>query len=144
MDDHEEPEKIRRHFSYRRAAKDAETFRNDPEKITDLVVRAREKAASNMPESFREIQESVSALFRMLSAYAKGEYSAIPWGSICLVIGSLLYFLAPIDLIPDFIPILGLSDDAALLGWTISQIKADLDRFREWEANREISAEEPS
>ena len=39
-----------------------------------------------------------------------------------LIIGSLGYFISPLDLIPDYIPIIGLSDDAALLMFTYYRI----------------------
>ena len=37
------------------------------------------------------------------------------WLAIALVIGGLLYVLSPIDLIPDFIPLLGVMDDVVLV-----------------------------
>jgi len=41
-----------------------------------------------------------------------------------IVVGlAVLYLLSPIDLIPDFIPVLGQADDALLLAWLIRYIK---------------------
>ncbi|MCD6527482.1 MAG: DUF1232 domain-containing protein [Desulfuromonas sp.] len=37
-----------------------------------------------------------------------------------LLVGSVLYLLSPIDLIPDMIPILGITDDAALIGLVVN------------------------
>jgi hypothetical protein len=47
-----------------------------------------------------------------------------------------IYFLSPIDLIPDFIPVLGLLDDVALVAWFSTTIKEELDKFSEWEKTR--------
>ena len=44
-----------------------------------------------------------------------------------LIIGSLGYFISPLDLIPDYIPIIGLSDDAALLMFTYYKIHSIID-----------------
>ena len=44
-----------------------------------------------------------------------------------LIIGSLGYFISPIDLIPDYIPILGLSDDVAFLMFTYYKINSIID-----------------
>ena len=49
---------------------------------------------------------------------------------------ALIYFLNPFDLIPDFLPTLGLVDDATLVALVVASISEDLARFREWEAEQ--------
>lgn len=41
--------------------------------------------------------------------------SKTPWGAIFSVVVALLYGASPIDLIPDFIPLLGWLDDAFIV-----------------------------
>ena len=53
-----------------------------------------------------------------------------------LVVTGLLYFLAPVDAIPDFIPVLGFLDDAAVIAYVLRAIEADVRAFEEWEATR--------
>ncbi|MDP4163640.1 MAG: DUF1232 domain-containing protein, partial [Bacillota bacterium] len=48
------------------------------------------------------------------------------------VIGSVIYFVSPIDLVPDFIAGLGFLDDAAVIGFTLKKISGDLERYKEW------------
>ena len=43
-----------------------------------------------------------------------GKRSDIPWSTIFWIAASLLYFISPLDLIPDPVPILGYTDDAAI------------------------------
>ena len=73
------------------------------------------------------------ACFRLIKAYAKGTYRDIPWSSLVMLVAAVIYFVMPIDLIPDFIVGFGLLDDAALLGWTVKKFSADIDAFIEWE-----------
>ncbi|MDH3538339.1 MAG: YkvA family protein [Gammaproteobacteria bacterium] len=80
-----------------------------------------------------EIRESLQASIRLLRAYANGQYRDIPWESLVSIIAAIVYFVMPLDLIPDFILAFGLIDDAALLGWILSSVKKDIDRFAEWE-----------
>ena len=50
-----------------------------------------------------------------------------------LVTVGIIYFVSPIDLIPDVIAGIGFIDDAAVIGLVVMQIKADLDNFLAWE-----------
>ncbi len=71
-------------------------------------------------------------LFSLLKDYKSGEYRAVPWGTIAAIVTTLLYVLSPVDLIPDFIPILGFVDDAAVVAACLAFIKADLNTYLEW------------
>jgi uncharacterized membrane protein YkvA (DUF1232 family) len=41
--------------------------------------------------------------------------------------------LSPIDLVPDFIPVLGFLDDLSLVSWFIGKFHDEITRFRDWE-----------
>jgi len=45
----------------------------------------------------------------------------------------LVYFISPIDAIPDFIPFLGWADDLTLLGYVIKTLKGEIGKYRAWE-----------
>ncbi len=83
-------------------------------------------------------KEKFFTLGRLLRAYAQGEYRTVPWKSLVLVVAAILYFINPIDVIPDLLPIIGLSDDFAVLFMVYKSIGADIDRFLEWEKSKVI------
>lgn len=89
----------------------------------------------------REVTESlrmrVNDFGRLLLAYGEGRYRAIPAQSIVSVAAALLYFLNPLDLIPDALPALGLTDDFAILSWVIQHLNGELAAFRNWEEHTE-------
>jgi uncharacterized membrane protein YkvA (DUF1232 family) len=76
--------------------------------------------------------EDMGLLFSMVKDYVSGAYREIPWTTITGVIGALVYILSPIDLIPDFIPFIGLIDDAAVLALCLKTIAADLHKYKAW------------
>ena len=59
-----------------------------------------------------------------------------------LILGSLLYLFSPIDIAPDFIPVVGLIDDAAimtLLVSEVSQLLIDYVKLRQGENKAEVA-----
>ena len=108
----------------------AATIRS-PEKLMQLVSKAQIKAIGK--DKLASLVEPITAAFRLLKAYAKGEYKDISFESLALIVASMIYFVMPVDVIPDFIVGLGFTDDAALLAWTFKSVAADIERFLKWE-----------
>ena len=71
-------------------------------------------------------------LYELVNDYRKGVYREIPWKSITFIVGTLIYVLTPIDLIPDFIAVFGLSDDAAVVALCLKVINEDLQTYKQW------------
>jgi uncharacterized membrane protein YkvA (DUF1232 family) len=116
----------------------AEEYARDPSKAKKLLGDALKKAKRYEINRgpLADVWGYLTSLFRLLKAFISGDYREIPWGSIVLVIGGIIYFVLPSDLIPDFLPAVGLGDDAAVIAFVIVQIKADLDNFLAWEISR--------
>lgn len=74
--------------------------------------------------------------FRMLKAYFTGRYKEVPVATIVSIIMTLLYVFSPVDLIPDFIPVIGLLDDAAVMGACVASFGSAIKKFEEWEATQ--------
>jgi uncharacterized membrane protein YkvA (DUF1232 family) len=78
-------------------------------------------------------------MMRMLRAYIRGEYRELPWKSLILIIGALLYFLTPIDMIPDFIPVTGFADDVAVILLVFKTISDDINAYRLFENEKSVT-----
>lgn len=85
-----------------------------------------------------EVADQVYALVRMLKAQVSGEYTVLPWKSLTMISGALLYFVTPTDFLPDFLPIIGLTDDIAIIIWIYESLKDDVEAFKLWENTIDI------
>lgn len=82
---------------------------------------------------FKQVFDVGRTLVRLVRNYVSGEYRQIDTGTIVSALGVLLYTLSPVDLVPDFIPVVGFLDDLALISWFIEKFQGEILRFREWE-----------
>ena len=90
-------------------------------------------------ELFYKVQDSMIALTRMLRAWIQGDYKNISTKSIIAVVAALIYFVNPLDLIPDFIPIIGQIDDIFILGYLIKMLNKEIERFMAWEKEQKAA-----
>ncbi|MCU0795914.1 MAG: YkvA family protein [Akkermansiaceae bacterium] len=108
----------------------------DTTRFKRLVSAGVEKISTVNPDAFTESWAYLTAMVRLLSAYRRGEYREVPWKSLVTIGGAVIYVVNPFDLIPDAVPVAGLSDDAAVVSFALKTVKIDLDRFMAWETTR--------
>ncbi len=101
--------------------------------VLDNQAKIEEKLEQKSPVDrfFTDIQ----LLFGLLKDYYRGNYRKIPYKSIASIVTALLYFINPIDLIPDAIPVIGQLDDALVLGFCLKWIESDLEKYRQWKVS---------
>ncbi|SHK03432.1 YkvA family protein [Hymenobacter psychrotolerans] len=116
----------------------AEEYIKKPTRIKQLLNDAYQKASdkNDIGSLAQEAWETLQTLFRLIRASVSGEYTGLPTGTVVAAVAVTIYFMSPIDLIPDVIPVLGLLDDVALVAWFSTTIKEELDKFSEWEKTR--------
>ena len=117
------------------AAKNAREYRNAPERALHLVAEAAKKAERHKG-SLRKVISELATLVRLVRAWFGQEYREVPWQTIAIALGAIIYFVNPFDAIPDFIPGVGYLDDALVIGVTVKSIKTALDAFKVWESNK--------
>lgn len=116
----------------------AEEYLKKPTRVKQLLNDAYQKASekNDVGSIAHEAWETLQTLFRLIRASISGEYTGLPTTTVVAAVAVTIYFLSPIDLIPDFIPVLGLLDDVALVAWFSATIKEEMDKFSEWEKTR--------
>lgn len=121
---------------FRDAKFKAEEISCNPKLLNDLIVKADKKALEKGRGVLGESLDTLMTFSRMLKAYAGGQYRKIPWKTVVAIVGAVVYFVMPLDFIPDFILGLGFTDDVALLLWTMKWFKSDVEEFSRWEQTK--------
>lgn len=79
-----------------------------------------------------QLREDVRLLQALCLAWWRGEYRAISPKALVTVVAGLLYFVSPLDAIPDWLVGIGFLDDIAVLGWVLKTVADELNRFKAW------------
>lgn len=112
---------------------------NDLKKLLNKRSSIENKLRSN--ETIGMYIDKVKTMFSLIKDYRNGTYTQIPWKSIAAIAGALLYVLTPLDLMPDFIPVVGLLDDAGVLAACLKLVSDDLEDYAEWKTMHSTPAQ---
>lgn len=115
--------------------KRAEKLLKKPRQLRLLLQAAFDKSVA-LPE---HIKEDFKTLLRLSKAYISGTYRVLPWSSILKIVGSIIYFVSIIDLVPDFLFGIGLVDDIGVLLWMLKAVQKDLQNFKNWETEKKTN-----
>ncbi len=140
--------KIKENLSKEKISHQVEKFSEKAKKVIDnpqKVSRILEKAISLCDDMgqirfigkyFRE----ASVICRMVDDYICRRYTKVPTATVLTLLGAVLYFAAPIDIIPDFIPLIGHMDDMSVFMFVRDAAKVDIKKYKKWKKQNEIPA----
>lgn len=117
---------------YKRAADNANKWIKKPRGVGRLTGLAQDKIRAN-DKVFKALRKDLDLMLRLSKAWASGKYKNVHVSSLLIVLGAILYLIDPLDFVPDFVPLLGLTDDATVFGLAISRVKTELNKFEDWE-----------
>jgi uncharacterized membrane protein YkvA (DUF1232 family) len=114
----------------------AQEIAGEDGKLQKLLVQVKGKLdnVSHNPK----VQESLDHIMvfkRMIQAHRQGQFK-VSSKTLGLIVLGLVYFITPLDIIPDFLPIIGFADDLSVLIAVYHSVKHEVDEFRAWEKNR--------
>ncbi|QXH48227.1 DUF1232 domain-containing protein [Pseudomonas xanthosomatis] len=83
-----------------------------------------------------QLREDVRLMQALCLAWWRGEYRAVSPKALVTIVAGLLYFVSPLDAIPDWLLGVGFLDDIAVLGWVMKTVADELARFKAWRASQ--------
>ncbi|WP_298943944.1 YkvA family protein [uncultured Psychromonas sp.] len=95
------------------------------------------KLLNKSPNKLKDLWNDIKLMLSLLRDYSTGLYSNVPWKIIASISASIIYFVSPIDAIPDFIPIFGYIDDAFVIKLALDFAQDDLTRYKKWQSTQQ-------
>ncbi len=86
----------------------------------------------SLPVKVAGLWDDFKTLLAMLIDVVTGRYRDLPFKTLLALVGAVLYFVSPIDFLPDFIPFIGYIDDVFVIVLAIDLVRDDLAAYRIW------------
>jgi uncharacterized membrane protein YkvA (DUF1232 family) len=119
------------YFEAKKHREGAKGYIDNPKKTESLLKKAITKARNNKG-TLGDAWEKLQLFFDLVHAYSKGEYRNVAPTTILTIIGAILYFVSPLDVVPDFLVGLGIVDDAAVISFTLKKLSVEINDFKKW------------
>jgi uncharacterized membrane protein YkvA (DUF1232 family) len=121
---------------------DPDFVRRGASRITDVEVARVLENADAIGEKLKrggrltQVVEEGKLLLSLVRDYWTRDYRAAPFWVIGAAAFALLYVLAPLDLLPDAMPIVGQIDDVAVVSICLALVRKELEKYAAWRAAR--------
>lgn len=117
--------------------KQVDMLSKQKDKAGDLIASVGEKISKFGDNSkVRKLIEPLTIFTRMIKAHFNGSHK-LSKSTLGLVIMAMVYFLSPIDMIPDFLGFFGFADDLSVILAIYAKIQDEISDFLDWEKTQE-------
>ena len=82
--------------------------------------------------ALRPVLDKLRLMVSYLNDVYRGYYTDYSIKHYVIVIAAIIYVVSPMDAIPDLLPVVGLTDDATVIGAVFLSLKDELSRYSKW------------
>jgi uncharacterized membrane protein YkvA (DUF1232 family) len=104
-----------------------------PARVQKLTGQAVRKLAGRGADGFQEAKSQLQTAIAMINAWRGGDYEGASTKTMVILLAAVLYFVVPLDVIPDFFLGWGFIDDMAVMGYVFSQLTDEVEAFKTWQ-----------
>jgi uncharacterized membrane protein YkvA (DUF1232 family) len=134
-------EDVKNNKKFNKILDSAEDVLDNNERVTKVLKKSINKAKS-LKEHLSEFKENILLSVSLIKDWVKGDYREVPKKTIVCMVAALIYFVMPIDVIPDFFFKVGLIDDYAVLSYVFSSFIVDIEKYKEYKEYKELKKKE--
>ena len=119
----------------------ARALLRSPEQLLRLLRKAGTRLdRAGASGRFGALRADLADLIDLLRAWAAGEYTGVSARFVVTILAAVLYFVAPLDAVFDYLPGVGLLDDATVIAYALRSTRETLDAFRRWRGDHPAAA----
>jgi uncharacterized membrane protein YkvA (DUF1232 family) len=115
----------------------AEKLLKHPKALVKELHSAQDKLARTQNHRLTEIKEQLAVLIAWAQDILSGAYKDYQTKTPVMIIAGILYFLMPLDSIPDFLLGWGYIDDVAVISFIYRQLTTEIEHYLSWRQRRE-------
>ena len=79
----------------------------------------------------KSVSEHLTLMTNYVKDVASGRYKGYNKTHLTLIVAAILYVVSPLDIIPDFLIVAGLVDDAAIIAWAFNEMSKELSKYKD-------------
>ncbi len=99
-----------------------------PEK--PLTEKEKEELSDKLEGKIRSNKKSIFRIIGHLKALKNYMLDRdVKWYRKSVVVAALVYFITPLDAMPDFAPLVGFLDDAGVIAWTLRFLGSEITNY---------------
>lgn len=121
--------------SFKKALKATEKIIEDNKRVSSVLEKAIKKLGT-VKNKTKEFKENLLLTINLIKDWTKGEYREIPKKTILYMLAGIIYFLIPIDMIPDFLFKFGFLDDLAVLNFIFTSFVEDIEKYKNYKEKK--------
>ena len=117
---------------------DEEFVKEGAEKVTPQDIQTVAERSDEINRKFsargplKRFIEDGKVLTALVKDWRTGKYRQALYGTIAAVVFALIYVFNPLDIVPDVLPLVGVLDDATVIGALLMLVERDLKKYRSW------------
>jgi ADP-ribosyl-[dinitrogen reductase] hydrolase len=130
---------------YKSTLTKAESALEDKSRLNIIINKFLIKLnTKKIKDKFKHNLEEIYISIDLLIYWIRGDFKDVSKQTLIYIVGGILYFLMPLDAIPDLLLKFGFIDDFAVFGLILNSIKEDLNRFKVFKNRMENLSEKES
>ncbi|MCX8056541.1 MAG: YkvA family protein [Ignavibacteria bacterium] len=94
------------------------------------------------PQKLKKAEKRISFIEDVIALYNYLKDNSVKWYRKLIVVSALLYFITPIDTIPDLAPLVGYLDDLGVIAAAIKYIGSEIKPYYRYQPTQKKEEEE--
>ena len=106
----------------------AECYIHTPQNIQGLIPKIQDYI---LKQGLKEVKESIILMSNYLRDIYSGKYKEYNKSNLLFIVAALIYLVSPIDVIPDALLAIGLTDDVAVIAFVCKEMQEELEQYKQ-------------